>query len=361
MIPLLEQCRQRKDLVELCFVATGQHREMTRELFDLFSIQPDEDFDLMQVGQTLESLTSRILERTAALFKEQAFDAVCVHGDTTTAFAVSLAAFYAQIPVAHVEAGLRTHDLNAPFPEEMNRRFVDLVARWYFAPTERNAANLRAEAVKSHQVDVVGNTVIDAVHLVSQRLEQKAWCPQWSNTLPQATFDALQEGRFILATCHRRENHAHLPAICAALKTLADQDPGRSIVLPVHPNPRVKATVEQSLGGIPNILLTEPLDYLSFIWLLQRTQCVLTDSGGVQEEAPALGKMCVIMRESTERPEVLDSGWGMLVGADTDRIVAGVQRAIAEKDQEASSRSQPFGNGTAAQQILDRLLKDLST
>ena len=329
---------------------TAQHRQMLDQVLDLFGLAPDDDLDLMRAGQTLAGLTARALSALDDVLAAQSPDIVLVHGDTTTSFVAALAAFYRRIPVGHVEAGLRTGNLYAPWPEEFNRRVTGIVARLHFAPTQRAADALAAEGVAGADIVITGNTVIDALRWVSQRLDDDpALAAQQAATLPR--LDPAR--RLILVTGHRRENFGDgFEQICAALGELADR-PDVQIVYPVHLNPNVQAPVQALLAQHPNVHLIAPQDYLPFVWLLKQCHLVLTDSGGLQEEAPVLGKPVLVMRETTERPEAVEAGTAVLVGADHPRIVAAVNRLL---DDEAAYHRMahalnPYGDGTAAQQI----------
>jgi len=329
---------------------TAQHRQMLDQVLELFHLVPDDDLDLMRAGQSLAGLSARALEALDDVLQREPPDIVLVHGDTTTSFIAGLAAFYRRIPVGHVEAGLRTGNLYAPWPEEFNRRVTGIVAQLHFAPTQRAANALRGEGVPAERIHITGNTVIDALKLVSRRLDQEPpLAAQQAAGLP-----ALDPARrLILVTGHRRENFGDgFEQICAALAELADR-PDVQIVYPVHLNPNVQAPVHALLSGRPNVHLIAPQDYLPFVWLLKQSFLVLTDSGGLQEEAPVLGKPVLVMRETTERPEAVEAGTAVLVGADHPRIVAAVNRLL---DDEAAYHRMahalnPYGDGTAAQQI----------
>jgi len=329
---------------------TAQHRQMLDQVLELFHLVPDDDLDLMRAGQSLAGLSARALEALDDVLQREPPDIVLVHGDTTTSFIAGLAAFYRRIPVGHVEAGLRTGNLYAPWPEEFNRRVTGIVAQLHFAPTQRAANALRGEGVPAERIHITGNTVIDALKLVSRRLDQEPpLAAQQAAGLP-----ALDPARrLILVTGHRRENFGDgFEQICAALGELADR-PDVQIVYPVHLNPNVQAPVHALLSGRPNVHLIAPQDYLPFVWLLKQSFLVLTDSGGLQEEAPVLGKPVLVMRETTERPEAVEAGTAVLVGADHPRIVAAVNRLL---DDEAAYHRMahalnPYGDGTAAQQI----------
>jgi len=326
------------------------------QVLELFHLVPDDDLDLMRAGQSLAGLSARALEALDDVLQREPPDIVLVHGDTTTSFIAGLAAFYRRIPVGHVEAGLRTGNLYAPWPEEFNRRVTGIVAQLHFAPTQRAADALRGENVPAGRITITGNTVIDALKLVSRRLDDEpALAARQAAGLP-----ALDPARrLILVTGHRRENFGDgFEQICAALAELADR-PDVQIVYPVHLNPNVQAPVHALLSGRSNVHLIAPQDYLPFVWLLKQSHLVLTDSGGLQEEAPVLGKPVLVMRETTERPEAIEAGTAVLVGADAPRIVAAVHALL--DDEAAYSRMahahNPYGDGTAALQICAALAR----
>lgn len=325
---------------------TAQHREMLDQVLSLFSIQPDHDLDLMRPGQDLTDITVRVLDGMRSILKEEAPDMVLVHGDTTTTLAVSLAAYYEQIPVGHVEAGLRTGNIYAPWPEEMNRRIAGSIASMHFAPTERARQNLLREGVADTTICVTGNTVIDALLTVVKQARNDAQV--------QKQFEFLDPTRrAILVTGHRRENFgAGFERICVALDDLA-QRPDVQIVYPVHLNPNVQEPVRRILGSRNNVHLLEPLDYLPFVALMDRADLIITDSGGVQEEAPSLGKPVLVMRETTERPEAVDAGTVKLVGTDRDRIVREARRLLDDFGAYATMARahNPYGDGQAAARV----------
>jgi UDP-N-acetylglucosamine 2-epimerase (non-hydrolysing) len=331
----------------------------------LFRLVPDYDLDIMRSNQGLTHITTAVLRELAPVLEEDRPDRVLVHGDTTTTFAAALAAFYQHIPVAHVEAGLRTGNIQAPWPEEMNRRLADQLCDLYFAPTAQSRLNLLREGVPDERVVVTGNTVIDALfHVVRQlgedealraRLEQ-----QFAEVLPAA--GGGDGARLILVTGHRRENFGDgFERICLALAALARRKDVR-VVYPVHLNPNVRAPVGSILGGLERVHLIEPVDYLAFVYLMERAHLIITDSGGVQEEAPSLGKPVLVMRETTERPEAVAAGTVRLVGTDQDRIVAEAERLLddAAAYRAMSGAHNPYGGGLAAARIRDRLLAEHS-
>jgi UDP-N-acetylglucosamine 2-epimerase (non-hydrolysing) len=325
-------------------VSTGQHRELVAQTLGIFGIAPDVDLDLMEPGQTLASLTGRILHRFDPVLTERRPDLVLAQGDTTTVMACAMGSFYRRIPFGHVEAGLRTHDLNNPFPEEFNRRVAGMLAALHFAPTEGSRANLLAEGTDTATVHVTGNTVIDALLEVTRRPD-----------LPCA-FPIDPSRRLVLMTSHRRENFGEpLRNICTAVRLLLERFPDIEIVYPVHPNPNVREVVSPMLGGLPRMHLTDPVNYLELAGLLKRCHFALTDSGGIQEEAPALGKPVLVMRAETERPEAVSAGVAKLVGTDTDTIIEEASRVLQDRAyyQALSRGASPYGDGLAAGRIAE--------
>jgi UDP-N-acetylglucosamine 2-epimerase (non-hydrolysing) len=339
--------------IDIHVCVTAQHREMLDQVLSLFEIVPDHDLDLMTAGQNLYDITSGVLGGLAALFRQFRPDLLLVHGDTTTTLAASLAAYYEQIPVGHIEAGLRTGNIYSPWPEEINRKVAGIVARLHFAPTERARANLLAENVPDDAIFVTGNTVVDALQDVVALIDGNAGLQQ--ELAERFALDPAR--RLVLVTGHRRESFGGgFERICDALVRLAARE-DVEIVYPVHLNPNVKGPVEARLGGIPNVRLIAPLDYLPFVYLMSRAAIVITDSGGVQEEAPSLGKPVLVMRDTTERPEAVDAGTVRLVGTDAERIVAEAERLL---DDEAayglmSRAHNPYGDGHAAERILEAI------
>jgi UDP-N-acetylglucosamine 2-epimerase (non-hydrolysing) len=328
--------------VQVSVCVTAQHRQMLDQVLDLFGIVPDIDLNLMQPKQDLSDITSRVILGLRDVFAKQSYDMVLVHGDTTTTFGAALAAYYAKIPVGHVEAGLRTGDKYAPWPEEMNRKLVGAMADVHFAPTETARANLLREGIADSAIHVTGNTVIDALLETAAKSDSAA---------PQFTLDATK--KLILVTGHRRENFgAGFENICNALLRLAVRDDVQ-IVYPVHLNPNVQEPVNRLLGNHPSIHLIAPQDYLPFVALMKRSHLILTDSGGIQEEAPSLGKPVLVMRDVTERPEAVEAGTVRLVGADDDRIVAAATTLLDDENAYAAmaKAANPYGDGKAAARI----------
>ena len=334
---------------------TAQHREMLDQVLKLFSIVPEYDLNIMQPGQGLTEITCRILEGLKPVLESFKPDVVLVHGDTTTTMAASLAAFYQRIPVGHVEAGLRTGDLSSPWPEEGNRTLTGHLATYHFAPTETSRQNLLRENIADNRITVTGNTVIDALFWVRDRvLSDEAL----HNELTQR-YPFLANGKkMILVTGHRRESFGRgFEQICHALAEIAANNPDVQIVYPVHLNPNVSEPVKRILGHVENVILIEPQDYLPFVWLMNRAWLILTDSGGIQEEAPSLGKPVLVMREMTERPEAVSAGTVCLVGTDSQRIVNEVTRLLQDESayQAMSRAHNPYGDGHACHRILSAL------
>lgn len=341
---------------------TAQHRDMLDQVLSLFELVPDYDLDLMRPGQDLHALTARVLTGMRPVLEASRPDVVLVHGDTTTTLAATLAAFYSGVPVGHVEAGLRTGDLRAPFPEEANRVLADKLCTWHFAPTERSAAILRAEGQEPSRVHVTGNTVIDALLWMRDRVRvapaerfEAAFGTAWASTLDPSV-------PLILITGHRRESFGDgFRNICRALRTLALRHPHVQLVYPVHLNPNVQGPVRETLSDLPNVHLLPPMEYEPFVRLMDRSTFILTDSGGIQEEAPSLGKPVLVMREVTERPEGVESGTVRLVGTDTERIVAESERLLLDPEAASAMRRahNPYGDGRASQRITDLLVQAL--
>lgn len=336
---------------------TAQHREMLDQVLALFEIQPDYDLNLMKPGQDLYDVTSGVLLGLRDILKEFQPDIILVHGDTATTFGASLAAFYQQIRIGHVEAGLRTHNLYSPWPEEANRMLTGRLAHWHFAPTIRNQNALLIENIAQSQILVTGNTVIDALQMVVRKIESSSDLRESiQNTLIQAglSIDVIGK-RYLLVTGHRRENFGGgFENICAALAQLAKQNQETHFVYPVHLNPNVQEPVKRLLVGVKNVHLIEPLSYEPFVYLMQHSYLVLTDSGGVQEEAPGLGKPVLVMRDTTERPEAVEAGTVRLVGTNVDTIISEVQNLLDnDKEYKEMSRAHnPYGDGSACRRII---------
>lgn len=336
---------------------TGQHREMLDQVLSLFDIQPDYDFNIMKKGQTLSDVTTAIIANLTELFKIYRPDVILVHGDTATTFAASLAAFYHQIKIGHVEAGLRTGDLYSPWPEEANRKLTGVITNYHFAPTQTSQQNLLKELVCKDDTLVTGNTVIDALHLVLEKIEKnvelKYSCEQKLSFLERGS-------RVVLVTGHRRENFGSgFENICNALVEIANKFPDDMVVYPVHLNPKVREPVNRILKDVANIHLIEPLEYIEFVYLMNCSYIIVTDSGGIQEEAPSLGKPVLVMRDTTERPEAVEAGTVKLVGTDSDRIVNEVTTLMNDQSlYEAMSKAHnPYGDGKACERIVEFLEK----
>lgn len=344
---------------------TAQHREMLDSALALFEIRPDHDLNVMAPGQDLFDVTAKVLVGLRRVLREERPDVVLVHGDTTSCLAASLAAFYERIPLAHVEAGLRSGDLAAPFPEELNRIVADSVARWHFAPTSGARDNLLAAGADPSCVYVVGNTVIDALKWVRERI-----CGRSAFDYPESFGPALAAqieecpGRVVLVTGHRRENFgAPFEELCRAIRDSAAAHPDWLFVYPTHLNPNVQRPVRSILAGALNVALCAPLDYAPFVWLMNRCDVILTDSGGVQEEGSALGKPVLVMREVTERPEVIAAGAARLVGACRERIVTSLEELLGDGDawRAMANAENPYGDGTASEQIAQLLATHVPT
>lgn len=350
MAPVIRELARRREKFDSRVCVTAQHREMLDQVLRIFELKPDYDLDLMRENQTLAQITSAAVNGLDGVVKKETPDWILVQGDTTTVLVASLVAYYHKVRVGHVEAGLRTGDKYQPFPEEINRRVASVVADMHFAPTEQARQNLLREGITDESIHVTGNTVIDALQFVAAK-------PYDMTKGPLANLPA--DRRWVLVTAHRRENFgAPLERICLALRTIAERFAGGlQIIYPVHLNPNVTRPVHRMLGSVANITLLPPLDYLPLVHLLKRCELVLTDSGGLQEEAPGLGKPVLVMREVTERPEGLKAGTVRLVGSDTDRIVAETTKLLSDKKEyeRMSHAVNPYGDGKAAIRIVDCL------
>lgn len=355
MAPLVLKLKENNKDFETKVCVTGQHRQMLDQVLSLFQLTPDYDLNLMKPGQTLSDVTTGVLKGLEQVFGEWLPDVVLVHGDTATTFAASLAAYYHKIKVGHVEAGLRTGDLYSPWPEEANRQLTGVLANYHFAPTQSSYENLIKENVNHENIVVTGNTVIDALLQVKQKVEQD----QALVTQFQQEFSFLDaDKKLILVTGHRRENFGQgFLNICTALANIAKQYPDVQIVYPVHLNPNVQKPVNELLSGISNIYLIAPQDYLPFVYLMNRSYLILTDSGGIQEEAPSLGKPVLVMRDTTERPEAVRAGTVRLVGTDTETIERSVIELLENPNvyAEMAEAHNPYGDGDSCQQIIDFL------
>ena len=367
MAPLVKEFQKQPEQVETVVCVTGQHREMLDQVLRIFDIHPDYDLNIMKQGQDLYDVTAHVLTGLRDVLKEVKPDVVLVHGDTTTSTASALAAFYQQILVAHIEAGLRTHNIYSPWPEEMNRLLTGRLATYHFSPTPLNRNNLIKESVDDRNIIVTGNTVIDALYWVVDKIKNdKVLDSELVKVLVKAGYDVnrLNGGKkLVLITGHRRENFGDgFIHMCTAIKDLTRKYPDVDFVYPMHLNPNVRKPIHEVFGedlsGLGNMFFIEPLEYLSFVYLMEKSTIVLTDSGGIQEEAPGLGKPVLVMRDTTERPEALDAGTVKLVGTDYDRIVNEVSVLIDDKVayEKMSKAVNPYGDGLACKRIVNALL-----
>ena len=383
MCPLVRKFKEYPNDFETTVCVTGQHREMLDQVLKIFEVKPDYDLNIMKPGQDLYDVTTRVLLGMRDVLKQTQPDVVLVHGDTTTSTAAALAAFYQQIPVGHVEAGLRTHNIYSPWPEEMNRQITGRIATYHFAPTTLNRQNLIDENVDEKRIVVTGNTVIDALLMVVDKLKKdKALAEEQKRILAAAGYDigrisgmgsetgvvgdCLAGRKLVLITGHRRENFGEgFINMLTAMKDLSRMYPNVDFVYPMHLNPNVRRPIHEVFGEdlsvYPNFFFIEPLQYIAFVCLMEKSYLVLTDSGGIQEEAPGLGKPVLVMRDTTERPEALDAGTVKLVGTDYNLIISEVSRLIENEDyyNEISKVSNPYGEGNASQQIVDRINESL--
>lgn len=368
MAPLVKEFQARASEFDTIVCVTGQHREMLKQVMELFDIKPDYDLEIMKEGQDLYDVTTRVLLGMREVLKKTKPDVVLVHGDTTTSTAAALATFYQQIPVGHVEAGLRTHNIYSPWPEEMNRQLTGRMASYHFAPTELSRKNLLAEGIATDRIFITGNTVIDALQQVVTRVKGNADLRnEVSRKLLQFGYDVnrLEAGRrLVLITGHRRENFGEgFLNICRAIQTLSKRFPEVDFVYPMHLNPNVRKPIREifgdNLGGLDNLFFIEPLEYLQFVTLMDRSSIVLTDSGGIQEEAPGLGKPVLVMRDTTERPEAVKAGTVKLVGTDYNQIVDNVEKLLTDNAAyaEMSRANNPYGDGKACSYIADALTR----
>jgi len=352
MAPVWKELRRRPETFDCKVCVTAQHRRLLDSVLDLFEIRPDYDLDVMVPEQTLERLTAEIFRRLPPVLEAARPDIVLVQGDTTSALAASICAFYARIPIGHIEAGLRTGDRFAPFPEEINRRLISHTADYHFAPTERAKNNLLREGIAENAVAVTGNTVVDALLDVAEKARRI--------TAPPSPVAGVRwaGNRVVLVTGHRRESFGEpLRRIFLALRALAQRNPDVEFLFPVHLNPSVRRPVAEILENLPNFHLVEPLDYLGFVWCMMRSRLIITDSGGIQEEAPSLGVPVLVTREVTERPEAIEAGTAKLVGADTERIVAEAEKLLKDRTSGSvpAGTANPYGDGRAAERIADFL------
>ena len=367
MAPLVKEFQKQKERIETVVCVTGQHREMLDQVLEIFDIKPDYDLNIMKQGQDLYDVTARVLTGMREVLKEVKPDVVLVHGDTTTSTAAALATFYQQIPVGHVEAGLRTHNIYSPWPEEMNRLLTGRLATYHFSPTPLSRNNLIKESVDDRNIIITGNTVIDALYWVVDKIKNnKELDNELEDILSKAGYDVnrLNNGKkLVLITGHRRENFGDgFINMCTAIKDLMVKYPDVDFVYPMHLNPNVRKPIHEvfgeNLSGLKNMFFIEPLEYLSFVYLMEKSSIVLTDSGGIQEEAPGLGKPVLVMRNTTERPEALNAGTVKLVGTDYNKIVNEVSSLIDDKAayEKMSKAVNPYGDGLACGRIVNALL-----
>ncbi|MDG3581292.1 non-hydrolyzing UDP-N-acetylglucosamine 2-epimerase [Galbibacter pacificus] len=359
MAPLVKEFQKNSDSFETRVCITAQHREMLDQVLQFFEIQPDYDLDLMKPNQNLYSLTSDIITNLKEVLEDFQPDYVYVHGDTTTTMASSIASFYSGAKVCHVEAGLRTFSMQSPFPEEMNRCVTGVVSNYHFSPTETSKENLLKENKVEKSILITGNTVIDALLFSVEKIKSVEFLDDEVKKL-EGAIDL--EKKLVLVTGHRRENHGHgFLNICKALRTIAEENPDIQIVYPVHLNPNVQKPVYELLSGIPNVKLINPLSYPAFVWLMEKSYLIITDSGGVQEEAPSLGKPVLVMRDTTERPEAVEAGTVLLVGTDSDKIIKEATSLLKNEElyNKMSNLHNPYGDGRACKRIVD-YIKEIS-
>lgn len=358
MAPLVKALQKDTEHFETRVCVTAQHRQMLDQVLEVFGITPEYDLNIMAPNQDLYDITAKVLLGLREVLKDFRPDTVLVHGDTTTSMAASLAAFYMQIPVGHVEAGLRTYNMLSPWPEEMNRQVTDRICTYYFAPTEQSRANLLQENIDAKKIFITGNTVIDALLMAVDIISTTAGVKEKMAKELQEKGYTVGDREYILVTGHRRENFGDgFLHICKAIKELAALHPDMDIVYPVHLNPNVQKPVYELLSGLSNVYLISPLDYLPFIYAMQHSTLLLTDSGGVQEEAPSLGKPVLVMRDTTERPEAVEAGTVKLVGTDAEAIVSNVTALLQDKEmyKRMSETHNPYGDGQACERIIAAL------
>ena len=364
MAPLVLEFKKHPDQFQTIVCVTGQHRQMLDQVLKIFEITPDYDLNIMKQGQDLYDVTARVLLGMRDVLKEAKPDIVFVHGDTTTSTAAALAAFYQQIPVAHIEAGLRTYNIYSPWPEEINRQLTSRIATYNFAPTPLSKQNLLQEHIKEETITVTGNTVIDALYMVVERIKKNQELnKELEQNLHKAGYDVNRNKRLVLITGHRRENFGGgFISMCKAIKDLTRKYPDVDFVYPMHLNPNVRKPIHEvfgeNLSDLGNIFFIEPLEYLDFVYLMEKSTIVLTDSGGIQEEAPGLGKPVLVMRDTTERPEALEAGTVKLVGTDYNKIVGEVSKLLDDKSyyDQMSKAVNPYGDGLACERVI-KILK----
>ncbi|SDC84945.1 non-hydrolyzing UDP-N-acetylglucosamine 2-epimerase [Geotoga petraea] len=342
MAPLYKQMK--KENIEVEIISTGQHKEMLNQVFEIFDIKPDFDLKIMRHDQSLEELSSALINKISPILKQKEYDYIFVHGDTTTTFIASLCGFYSKIPVCHVEAGLRTNDIYYPFPEEMNRKLVGTIAMYHFAPTVLAKDNLLKEGIKEDQILITGNTVVDALNWIikNKKLEIKNIQKQFG----------LEDKKYILLTLHRRENQGEvMMKILSGIKKYLSENKEYHLIYPVHLNPNVRKIVKEELQNVERVILTDPLSYIEFVSLMEGSHYIMTDSGGLQEEAPHIGKPVLVLRNETERPEAIRSGVAELVGTDPDKIYKSMKTLNTAKYDDMSESKNPFGDGNASKRI----------
>lgn len=366
MAPIVIELKKYSDKFQTIVVVTGQHRQMLDQVLNLFEIVPDYDLNIMKSGQDLTDITCRVLTGLRDIYRKENPNIVLVHGDTTTSMAAALAAFYQQIPVGHIEAGLRTHNIYSPWPEEMNRQITGRISSYHFAPTDLSKQNLINENVSNEKIIVTGNTVIDALHLVINKINSSSEIElKTKMELLDCGYDVERLGsevKLVLITGHRRENFGEgFLSICKAIKTLASRFPTVDFVYPMHLNPNVRNPITEIFGNhlneLGNLFFIEPLDYLPFVYLMNKANILLTDSGGIQEEAPGLGKPVLVMRDTTERPEAVDAGTVRLVGTSYDKITQGISHLLEDIEEYnvMSKAVNPYGDGNASKRIIEFL------
>ena len=364
MAPLVLEFKKHPDQFQTIVCVTGQHRQMLDQVLKIFEITPDYDLNIMKQGQDLYDVTAGVLLGMRDVLKEAKPDIVFVHGDTTTSTAAALAAFYQQIPVAHIEAGLRTYNIYSPWPEEINRQLTSRIATYNFAPTPLSKQNLLQEHIKEETITVTGNTVIDALYMVVERIKKNQKLnKELEQNLLKAGYDVNRNKRLVLITGHRRENFGEgFISMCTAIKDLTKKYPEIDFVYPMHLNPNVRKPIHEvfgeNLSDLGNIFFIEPLEYLDFVYLMEKSTIVLTDSGGIQEEAPGLGKSVLVMRDTTERPEALEAGTVKLVGTDYNKIVGEVSKLLDDKSyyDQMSKAVNPYGDGLACERVVKELM-----
>ena len=363
MAPLIKEFDKEYKIFDLKICVTAQHREMLDQVLNIFDIKPDYDLNIMKSGQDLYDVTTNVMLGMREVLNDADPDIVFVHGDTATTFAATLSSFYKKIPVAHVEAGLRTGDIYSPWPEEANRKLTSQIATYHFSPTNTSRENLIIEGVDNTKIVTTGNTVIDALMIVLEKIKSDSVLElNIKDQLLKMNYLLDEKRRFVLVTGHRRENFGQgFLDICEALKTIASNNPDCDVVYPVHLNPNVQKPVKDLLSGINNIHLIEPLDYEPFVYLMSKSSIILTDSGGIQEEAPSLGKPVIVMRDTTERPEAIEAGTVKLVGTDKAKIIEEVQKLLDDKEEyfNMSKAHNPYGDGKSCKRIVDYLIGEM--